>query len=70
MENLDNLENMSPDLEKLGRVHAQIMGGMLSSKKQVDNLGLVHFVGFTYHGPKVGNFFPLKLAEKHPIRVF
>uniref|UniRef100_A0A914CY70 Globin family profile domain-containing protein n=1 Tax=Acrobeloides nanus TaxID=290746 RepID=A0A914CY70_9BILA len=32
VENLDNLENMSPDLEKLGRVHAQIMGGMLSSK--------------------------------------
>jgi hypothetical protein len=74
---VENLENMSPDLEKLGRVHAQIMGGQLSSKKQEDNLGLVHFVGFTYRGPKFGKFFPLNqpkhpifLVEKHMVMLF
>uniref|UniRef100_A0A914Y655 Globin family profile domain-containing protein n=1 Tax=Panagrolaimus superbus TaxID=310955 RepID=A0A914Y655_9BILA len=32
VENLDNLEAISPELERVGRVHAQIMRGELSSK--------------------------------------
>ncbi|KAH7696499.1 Protein GLB-8 a [Aphelenchoides avenae] len=32
VENLDNLEAMSPELERLGRVHAQLLSGELSSK--------------------------------------
>uniref|UniRef100_A0A0K0FZG2 GLOBIN domain-containing protein n=1 Tax=Strongyloides venezuelensis TaxID=75913 RepID=A0A0K0FZG2_STRVS len=30
--NLDNLENIAPDLERIGRVHAEVLNGDLSSK--------------------------------------